>query len=310
MIDTAAAETEQSEDWGQSEDVGAQLAQIMQAELEEIQEDLDRYDTMSDDGSVLSVKEQNEFEAACSTLAGVTDALEVVRGFKKRLGKRRPKGKGKGGSPAVDANPRRRPTPARGRGNGGKPDGPFLTIAQRKARSVCKACGQKGHWQGDPACPKRSQGANIVDHTVDLEEDLGISDVRICDLPVISDVLVAASNQSLSHPDSGTAILDTAAALTVMGESRWQDYKLRLEALGLDNEIGHIGIDETFRFGDGVAHQCRMAKTFPASFAGHKVTLTACLLPGSLSLLLGRDFTISIANSHRPWRENLQSRIH
>lgn len=111
----------------------------------------------------------------------------------------------------------------------------------------------------------------------------------ICDVPVVSDVLVAFTERSASHPDSGLAVLDTAAALTVMSEAWWKDYKSRLESLGLENEIGHVGIDELFRFGDGVTHQCRSAKTLPIAIASHKTIVTVCLLPG-LSLNLGRDF--------------------
>eukprot|EP00971_Amphidinium_carterae_P187334 3718127-Amphidinium_carterae.1 len=32
-----------------------------------------------------------------------------------------------------------------------------LTIEQRKAQSLCAACGEKGHWKGDPVCSKSSQ---------------------------------------------------------------------------------------------------------------------------------------------------------
>ena len=79
---------------------------------------------MSDDGSVVSSRDQAEFEAAAATLASVSDALEVVRGMKKRLHKREGRGTGK---PAID-NGRRTP----GKGRGGKP---VETIAQREAKS-------------------------------------------------------------------------------------------------------------------------------------------------------------------------------
>lgn len=153
----------EAEAYDQDDDVGAQLAEVMKTGLEETRDELDQWDKMSDDGSVLSSRDQALFEAAAATLAGVSDALEVVRGLKKSIagGKGRSKGAAPKGSPAVDANPRKAPGKGKDRPQG---------YEQIKApKSTCKSCGQKGHWAGDPECPNSSRlrSAHVVDHSLD-----------------------------------------------------------------------------------------------------------------------------------------------
>ena len=132
-------------------------------------------------------------------------------------------------------------------------------------------------------------------HLVDDEAEGwtgSIQDILVCDLHVTSDVLTVSKGVSgvRKHADSCLGIVDTAAALTVMGDERWQDYQQRLSAQGLLGEIQDIDVDEVFRFGDGVTHACKHAKQFPTMIAGLPLRVVACKPPGRLTLLLGRDF--------------------
>ena len=41
-------------------------------------------------------------------------------------------------------------------------------LHKRKARSVCHACGQTGHWAGDPQCPGRP--VNVIELEDEVQE--------------------------------------------------------------------------------------------------------------------------------------------
>ena len=51
------------------------------------------------------------------------------------------------------------PSKGKGKGKGGKSRPPDTrTVDDRKRNSTCASCGQKGHWRGDPECPKVRSG--------------------------------------------------------------------------------------------------------------------------------------------------------
>ena len=47
-------------------------------------------------------------------------------------------------------------------------------LDKRKARSVCHACGQTGHWAGDPQCPGRP--VNVIELEDEVQEFESIQD--------------------------------------------------------------------------------------------------------------------------------------
>lgn len=86
---------------------------------------------------------------ASALLDSSPDALETIRAARTLLAERKGRGsagasKGRGRSPAGRRAPNRKCSGRGGRGS--------TSIAERKAKSVCKACGQCGHWASDPGC--------------------------------------------------------------------------------------------------------------------------------------------------------------
>ena len=62
----------------------------------------------------------------------------------------------------VGRTQRPRPQPQQRRGT------EFAKLDKRKARSVCHACGQTGHWAGDPQCPGRP--VNVIELEDEVQE--------------------------------------------------------------------------------------------------------------------------------------------
>eukprot|EP00971_Amphidinium_carterae_P350927 6491812-Amphidinium_carterae.2 len=95
-------------------------------------------------------------EGDAENAASVEHALEVLATVREARAKRKGKGKGRGSLPGS--------APAQGRGSSSKPaasasgsagsaSATKQSIEQRKQRSVCRVCGQRGHWSGDSECP-------------------------------------------------------------------------------------------------------------------------------------------------------------
>ena len=112
-----------------------------------------------DDDDTESQAYDDEFEEAqLEALVGLLDeydefdlTYEVVQAeatayFAKRSLKGKGKGKGKG-KPSFRKG--------QGKGSGLSLEDRRKRLAALKERSTCKACGRKGHWSGDAACPKR-----------------------------------------------------------------------------------------------------------------------------------------------------------
>ena len=144
-------ESEYDDDGGYEQVAGGdqpnlQVTQVPQAELGQLQDDLD---SLSENDSTYSPGEQAELEAAAATLSNVSDALEVVRNFRKktrqgRTGKgRRPEKGFRGEAVAAEGKPSRK---------GGRGASPAKeSLASRKLKSRCRVCSLPGHWAGDPA---------------------------------------------------------------------------------------------------------------------------------------------------------------
>ena len=122
--------------------------------------------------------DNSQLETACFKLAELPEVLAIVQAARRgasdsnRHSRASPGGKGKSGQPfgrqrvpnsvrdqrqsddrpaqVVGRTQRPRPQPQQRRGTELQ-----AKVDKRKALSVCHACGQTGHWAGDPQCPGR-----------------------------------------------------------------------------------------------------------------------------------------------------------
>ena len=93
---------------------------------------------------------------------------------------------------------------------------------KRKARSVCHACGQTGHWAGDPQCPGRP--VNVIELEDEVQEfepsqDAGtrqilsaqvdVSDVRL--LRPSARLVLAMNSVDVGRREGARGVIDTAA---------------------------------------------------------------------------------------------------
>ena len=129
--------------------------EVNEVEVSEIQgfvrDELEALATELEDAEIDLPPEQTAaLEEAALQVSQLPEALEVIRGARGQIkghdGKRKGKGRGKPGG-------RRPPTPGRGAPHpGGQGRELAERLKQRKLRSTCKACGETGHWAGDPEC--------------------------------------------------------------------------------------------------------------------------------------------------------------
>ncbi|CAE8585764.1 unnamed protein product [Polarella glacialis] len=153
----------------------ADFQNVLRAELEAFATELD-----CNAADLFDPDELAQAEAAAASLADASEALAILRDARGRIrGKGKGKGKGKGrfrprssGSgqfsasgmssnpqprsddvPATDVRPRRKQTP-----------GFQQSLQQRKAKSICRACGQLGHWAGDSACKQPHHDACLIEY--------------------------------------------------------------------------------------------------------------------------------------------------
>ena len=189
--------------------------------------------------SDLDETEREQLEEHASTLSKAAEALMVIRNLRARKegkGRRgRPgridsksgKGRGSPSSGPSEHPPISPPLRGRGRGRGasrtngrnGQGRGQSSRGASfpnrkkpDKRNSECKACGQKGHWAGDPECPMGPQSGFRPSrasrpprevNTIDLES---IGESEVCLTSVILSCLATSSSDQLGvleHPDKG-----------------------------------------------------------------------------------------------------------
>ena len=110
-------------------------------------------------------------------------------------------------------------------------------LDKRKARSVCHACGQTGHWAGDPQCPGRP-----VNDVIKLEDDVqefepnqdagtrqilsvqvDVSDVRF--LRPSTRLVLAVNSMDVGRREGARGVIDTAARYTVAGRAWDRAYR-------------------------------------------------------------------------------------
>ena len=109
-------------------------------------------------------------------------------------------------------------------------------LDKRKARSVCHACGQTGHWAGDHQCPGRL--VNVIELEDEVQEfepnqDAGtreilsvqvdVSDVRF--LHTSTRLVLAVNSMDVGRREGARGVIDTAARYTVAGRARDRAYR-------------------------------------------------------------------------------------
>ena len=224
----------------------------------------------------LTAEEEERIEDAAAQLSNVSEALETVRDARRRV------------NPKALAVSPRRGGKGKGKGKCGKQS--REDIAKRKAKSTCKACGQRGHWANGPECPKRGQSIQEVA----FEEEIEDESHTVFTVDAANDIPNITADFSINIVgDLAQGVVDTAAARSVAGGAWTTHYLQQLDRLGLTSQVSKQAVDERFRFGDGQSVECYELITAPAVVANTALMISWRHLPGlNLSLLLGRDFLI------------------
>ena len=153
-------------------------------------------------------------------------------------------------------------------------------IQAAKAKSFCAACGQRGHWHKDAACPKRRH------------EDGQGGDVRTAKPQTIH----IANEVFELRVDAGKspllAITDSACSRSVMGTAWFQRY-LDM-AGGSGREVELIQERESFRFGASRVYESSFAAVVMIPFGSSWVAVRAAVVHGDIPLLLSRPLLASL----------------
>ena len=153
-------------------------------------------------------------------------------------------------------------------------------IQAAKAKSFCAACGQRGHWHKDAACPKRRH------------EDGQGGDVRTAKPQTIH----IANEVFELRVDAGKspllAITDSACSRSVMGTAWFQRY-LDM-AGGSGREVELIQERESFRFGASRVYESSFAAVVMIPFGSSWVAVRAAVVHGDMPLLLSRPLLASL----------------
>ena len=130
------------------------------------------------------------------------------------------------------------------------------SLRDRKNRSRCKKCGQRGHWASDPECPGTFDGEEIHGVRADegaweplVDQDIEVRESEVC----VNCSLGTQENNQVAgqHRDSGFATVDPACGLSCGGMEWIDDYVQRCRGVGCEDEIQESPGGLVFRFGDG-----------------------------------------------------------
>ena len=147
-------------------------------------------------------------------------------------------------------------------------------IQAAKNRSHCSACGQRGHWHRDTACPKNRAEKTGGDTA---------KDSRVQTIHVTNEIHELTAVNLASLP----AVLDSACSKTVVGTGWLQRYLDYIKGKGID--IGFIYEKDAFRF--GAAH-----KIYEANYSAvilmvigdRWIAIKAAVIHGEIPLLVSR----------------------
>ena len=295
-----AEEDDEEEEEEEAPEEPPDLATQVQNELEALTADMEQ--TADDLDNTLSPEEAEQLEAAASDLAALPEAFAAVRNAREKLQRGIAKGKGK--------DKKDRPAVAnKGRGGGRRPGkggargsarSSTQKIAERKAKTTCFDCGERGHWMGDPACKKPGAAllspgtVNIAD--TGLSEGDGASEEEH-EVQVVSRVSAASAPEVLAAAsinkdlDYNVAVQDTACRFSVAGRIWYEAYLKKLDGLGLRGEAKERPEHESYRFGNGGTLLSSIRATVPAVLGNTPMLISFSVVDSpSLGLLLGRDF--------------------
>ena len=235
---------------------------------------------LQDIGEYFNEEEIEQLEQATATLALTQEALETVRSARETL-------KGKGGGKKGGGKSGGRFGGKTGKmGTGKRPQNTdSASIRERKAKSRCKVCGQVGHWSGDPECSQGTRSAHLTEVIGGEEEEVLICNV--ISIPAAISVFTMDHTGKAKHTDSARGIVDTACGKTC---AWFDDYLRELRLHGLTGYVKRLPCDENYRFGDGRIVPSTEQVIIPAVLGNRLITVSVCLVPGNLTLLLGRDF--------------------
>ena len=153
-------------------------------------------------------------------------------------------------------------------------------LDKRKARSVCHACGQTGHWAGDPQCPGRP--VNVIEIEDEVQEfepnqDAGtrqilsvqvdVSDVRL--LRPSTRLVLAMNSMDVGRREGARGVIDTAARYTVAGRAWDRAYRQMCAERGIGHLINVMPESEVQRFGHGGLLTSTERVTVPVVLADH-----------------------------------------
>lgn len=186
---------------------------------------------------------KERIDNASAVLAGSREALEMVRSASTALAER--KGRGGAGSSSNGRGRSRGPLGRKGAGRGNSKGG--SSISERKARSICKACGQLGHWAGDAEC--RANSTLVTEREPDTQaqpmQSAPQAEVYAVSVDLPLPISVCVTRAASSHKEDGIGVFDTACGMSVRG-SAWFDYYMRrLNNLRIQHLVDKEPISET-----------------------------------------------------------------
>jgi hypothetical protein len=166
---------------------------------------------------------------------------------------------------------------------GKRPTADAATVRGRKAKSRCRVCGQQGHWSGDPECPQQTRTVHIAEG-----DPPDGTEVLLCHTVSVQHCLQVARVDRESrtrHSDSCRGLWEVLRWVWFVRGLRVGVFWLR----GLAEHVKRFTCDENYRLDDGRVVPSSEQVSIPACLGNRLVTLNVCLVPGSLTLSLGRD---------------------
>ena len=162
-------------------------------------------------------------------------------------------------------------------------------IAAAKANSECRACHQRGHWEGDEVCPKydpnkpkrkgRVRDVNMVEFELEHEY-------------VMNEALVFATTASKREGfrcEEAVGITDSGCQQTVMGLIPFVAWEKCLKEDALIREpLSRQTSDSVFKFGNNGRLKALFAAEVPIWLYGKKAFLFVTIVAGQTPLLLSR----------------------